>query len=83
MPIAVVNADTRLIVEKTPQLARTARVLELPECLAFDLPYALAGDRKLLTDFLQSGTGVHVDAEAHAQHPFLARRQADSKTVNT
>ena len=32
--------------------------------------------RELLADFLQRVVGVHADAEAHAQHAFLARGQA-------
>jgi hypothetical protein len=31
--------------------------------------------RELLADHFQRVFGVHADAEAHAQHAFLARRQ--------
>ena len=64
-----------LCIEEAAQFARAARVLELPERLGLDLPDALAGDRELLTDLFQSVVGVHADAEAHAQHALLARRQ--------
>src|SRR5437764_951708 len=62
-------------VEEGAQLARAARVLELPERLRLDLAYALAGDRELLTDLFQGVVGVHADAEAHAQDALLARGQ--------
>src|SRR5918992_3126842 len=62
-------------VEKAPQLARAARMLELAQRLGLDLADALAGDRELLADLLQRVVGVHADAEAHAQHALLARGQ--------
>src|SRR4051794_36888492 len=65
----------RSAVEKAPQLARPTRMLELPQRLGLDLADALARYRKLLADFLQRMVGVHADAEAHPEHPLLARRQ--------
>src|SRR6267154_2071854 len=50
-------------------------MLQLPQRLGFDLPDALSGHRELLADFFQGVVGVHADAEAHAQHAFLAWRQ--------
>src|SRR5258708_15124393 len=76
------RSDTRslssvlwLRVEEAAQLARAAGVLELAQCLGLDLAYALAGDRELLADLLERVVGVHANAEAHAQHALLARRQ--------
>ena len=62
-------------IEEAAQLARPARMLELPERLRLDLADALARHRELLADFFERVVGVHADAEAHAQHAFLARRQ--------
>src|SRR5579871_2780585 len=64
-----------LVVQKAPQLARPARVLELAQRLGFDLADALAGHRELLADLFEGVVGVHADAEAHAQHALLARGQ--------
>src|SRR6202008_2507915 len=50
-------------------------MLQLPQRLGLDLADALAGDRELLADFFQRVVGVHADAEAHAQHALLARRE--------
>src|SRR5437588_11476331 len=50
-------------------------MLQLPERLGLDLPDALARDRELLADLFERVVGVHADAEAHAQHALLARRQ--------
>ena len=67
---------TELVVKEAPQLPRPARMLQLPQRLRLDLADALARHRELLADFFQRVVGVHADAEAHAQHAFLARRQA-------
>ena len=48
-------------------------MLQLAQRLGFDLTNALSGHRELLADFFQRVVGVHADAEAHAQHAFLAR----------
>src|SRR5690606_4324674 len=64
------------LVEERPHLAAAARVLELPQRLGLDLADTLARDRELLADFLERVIGVHADAEAHAQHAFLARGEA-------
>src|SRR6476619_735618 len=63
------------IVQEAPQLPAAARVLELAQRLRLDLADALAGYRELLADLLEGVVGVHADAEAHAQHALLARRQ--------
>src|SRR5215211_6156739 len=63
------------LVEEAAQHAAAARVLELAQRLGLDLANALAGHRELLADFFQRVVGVHADAEAHAQHALLARRQ--------
>src|SRR5215831_15481514 len=65
----------RSSVEKAAQFARAARMLELPERLRLDLANALAGDRKLLADFLERVIGVHADAKAHAQDALFPRCQ--------
>src|SRR6478752_10408803 len=64
-----------LVIEERAEFPTPARMLQLPERLRLDLPDALAGDRELLADFLERVVGVHADAEAHAQHALLARRQ--------
>ena len=48
-----------------------ARVSQLAQRLRFDLADALASHVELLADFFQRVVGVHVDAEAHAQHAWL------------
>src|SRR5918999_3588696 len=63
------------LVEEAAQHARAARVLELAQRLGFDLANALARHRELLADLFQRVVGVHADAEAHAQHAFLAWRE--------
>jgi hypothetical protein len=50
-------------------------MLQLPQRLRLDLPDALARHRELLANFLQRVIGVHADAEAHAEHAFLAGGQ--------
>ena len=47
-------------------------MLQLPQRLRLDLADAFAGDAELLADFLERVIGVHADAEADAQHAFLA-----------
>src|SRR6056297_1368412 len=63
-----------LEVEEAAKLLRAGRVAQLAQGLGLYLPDALAGDVELLADFFQRMVGVHVDAEAHAQHLGLARR---------
>ena len=63
------------LIQETPHLPAPARMLQLPQRLRLDLPDPLAGDGKLLPDLLERVIGVHPDAEAHPQHPLLARRQ--------
>ena len=50
-------------------------MLELAQRLGLDLADALARHRELLADLFQRVVGVHADAEAHAQHALLARRE--------
>src|SRR5436309_7585309 len=64
-----------LIIQEAPELPRPARMLQLAQRLRLDLPDALARHAELLPDLFQRMIGVHADAEAHAEHPFLARRQ--------
>ena len=51
-------------------------MLQLPERLRFDLPDTFARYAELLADFFQRMIRIHADAEAHAQHPLFAGRQA-------
>src|SRR5262245_48124552 len=69
------NSPRVLVIQKAPQLAASARVLELAQRLGLDLADALARDRELLADLFQRVVGIHADAEAHAQHALLAGRQ--------
>src|SRR5262245_17569440 len=64
-----------LVIQKAPQLPAPRRMLQLSQRLGLDLPDTLARHRELLADFLQRVVGVHADAEAHAQHALLARRE--------
>ena len=50
-------------------------MLELAQRLCLDLADTFARDRELLADFLKRVVRIHADAEAHAQHAFLAWRQ--------
>src|SRR6185436_20976822 len=65
----------RLVIQEAPQFPAPARVLQLAQRLRLDLADALARHRELLADLLQRVIGVHADAEAHAQHALLARRE--------
>ena len=55
-------------VEEAAQVVRAGRVPELAQRFRLDLANSLTGHIELLADFLQGVVGVHVDAEAHAQH---------------
>ena len=70
-----VAAPASSIVEEAPEYPRPARVLELAQRLGLDLADALARHRELQADLFQRVVGVHADAEAHAQHALLARRE--------
>ena len=48
---------------------------QLAQRLGFYLTNTLAGHVELFTHFFKRMIGVHIDAEAHAQHLSLARRQ--------
>ena len=50
-------------------------MLQLAQRFRLDLTDTLAGHRELLANFFRGVVGVHADAEAHAQHAFLARGQ--------
>src|SRR6056297_2043309 len=64
-----------LQVEEASELLRAGRMAQLAQGLGFYLPDALARDIELLADLFERVVGVHVDAEAHAQHLGLARRK--------
>src|SRR5690606_12138760 len=51
------------------------RVTQLAQRLRLDLADALAGDLEVLTDLLEGVVGLLADAEAHAEHLLLARRE--------
>src|SRR5262249_55470446 len=70
-----VGAPASSVVEEAPEYPRPARMLELAQRLGLDLADALARHRELLPDLFQRVVGVHADAEAHAQHALLARRE--------
>ncbi len=48
---------------------------QFAQCFRFDLADTLAGDIELFADFFERVVGVHIDAEAHAQHLGFARSQ--------
>ena len=50
-------------------------MLQLSQCLGFNLANAFTRYRELLANFFQRMVGVHADAEAHAQHALFARCQ--------
>src|SRR5690606_34947360 len=54
--------------EEASQLLAAARMPQLAQRLRLDLADALARDVELLADLFERVVGVHVDAEAHAQH---------------
>src|SRR5437879_7261953 len=63
------------LVQEALQPLGARGVPQLAQRLGLDLPYALARDVELLADLLQRVVGGHLDAEAHAQHLGLARRE--------
>src|SRR5690348_6941925 len=65
-----------LEIQERPQLLAARGMPQLAQGLGFDLADALAGDVELLADLFQRVVGVHVNAEAHAQHLGFARREA-------
>jgi hypothetical protein len=48
-------------------------MLQLPQRLGLDLADPLARHAELLAHLLEGVVRVHADAEAHPQHPLLAR----------
>jgi hypothetical protein len=50
-------------------------VAQLAQRLGLDLADALAGDLEVLADLFEGVIALLADAEAHAQHLLLARRQ--------
>src|SRR5688572_31880985 len=76
--LSIREADRKslaLALEERAQLLRARRVAQLAQRLRLDLPDALARHVELLADLFQRVVGVHLDAEAHAQHLGLARRE--------
>src|SRR6187399_830010 len=71
--LLMLRPEQTSVVEEAAELPRPRRMLELAQGLGLDLADALAGDRELLADLFERVVGVHADAEAHAQHPLLAR----------
>src|SRR5205814_2856162 len=69
------RTGSTLPLEERAQLLRARRVAELAQRLRLDLADALARDVELLADLFERVVGVHLDAEAHAQHLRLARRE--------
>src|SRR6185312_4185611 len=57
-----------VIHQEAAQLLAAARVAQLAQRLRLDLADALARDIELLADLFERVVGIHVDAEAHAQH---------------
>src|SRR5262249_17241427 len=70
-----VGMATDSIVQKAPQLAASARMLELAQRLGLDLADALARHRELLAGPLKRVVGVPADAQAPAHHRLLAWRE--------
>jgi hypothetical protein len=62
-------------IEEGSEDLRSARVFELPQRFGFDLPNALARNRKLLADFLERVVAIHAETEAHTHHALFACRQ--------
>src|SRR5699024_8115744 len=75
MPGRCVTGVTLLEVEEASKLFRAGWMAQLSQRLGLYLANALAGDVELLADLFKGVVGVHVDAEAHAQHLGLARSQ--------
>jgi len=48
-------------------------MLELAQCLRFNLTDTFARYRELLTDFFKRMVSVHADTETHTQHAFFTR----------
>src|SRR3984893_7714277 len=66
----------RLVVhQEAAQLLAAAGVTQLAQRLRLYLTNPLARHVELLADFLESMVGVHIDAEPHAEHFRLSRRQ--------
>src|SRR6185437_13319984 len=65
----------RSALDEALELLRAARVAELAERLRLDLADALAGHLEVLADLLEGVVALLADAEAHAEHLLLARRQ--------
>src|SRR5216683_2720434 len=61
--------------EEGAQFARTRRVPQFAQRFRFDLPDAFARDRERLADFFERVLAAVVQAKAHLDDFFLARRQ--------
>src|SRR5713101_3520372 len=57
------------------EVARTARLTQLAQCLGLDLTDSLARDSKLFADFLERVVGLLTDSEAHPEYLLFARRE--------
>src|ERR1700677_2581173 len=64
-----------IVHQEAAQLLAAARVAKLAQCLRLYLADAFARDVELLADLLEGVIGIHVDAEAHAQHLRFSRRE--------
>src|SRR5688572_30102767 len=83
-PSAGVRASALLSIfdQEASELLAAARVAQLAQRLGLYLADSLARDVELLADFLEGVVGGQVDAEAHAQHLRLARRQLREHAVH-
>src|SRR5208282_3137611 len=61
--------------EERAEFARARRMPQLAQSLRLDLPNTLAGDGERLPHFLERVFAAVVEAEAHLDHFFLARRE--------
>ncbi len=71
----VLYSGSDISLEKTPEHARSTRVLELSQCLGLNLSNTFARHGELLTDLLKCVIAGDPDAKAHADDAFFAWRQ--------
>src|ERR1700689_4859394 len=72
--IAAILAERSVLDERLEPLA-ARRMPQLAQRLRFDLPDPLARHLEVLTDLFERVIRLLADAEPHAQHLLLARRQ--------
>lgn len=70
-----INYFNCLLVKKTSELARTARMFQLAQRFCLNLADTLTGNVKLLSDLLQSVVSIHSDTKTHSQNTLFPRRQ--------